>query len=83
MRELEIIDGLAKSVGLNEVELVHNSDIQTELLCLYVFLPLCFYFSALLLSIVGSFCYYFDCSFGLFMTLVCLLYFDLFFVFWI
>ena len=83
LRELEIIDGFAESVGLNEVELAHKSDIQTELLCLYVFLPSCFYFSALLLSTVGSFCCYFGCSFGLFMTLVCLLYFDLFFVFWI
>ena len=35
LRELEISDGLAKSVGLNEVELAHKSAIQTKLLCIY------------------------------------------------
>ena len=35
MRELEIIDGFAESVGLNEVELAHKSAIQTKLLCIY------------------------------------------------
>ena len=42
-----------------------------------------FYFSVLLLSTVCSFCSYFGCYFGLFMTLVLFLYFGLFFVFWI